>query len=194
MHSAQVSKSWRFIALRSCEIESSWYFGRLSVSEVEACSEVGRSGESASVVLSVVGVHGSSHRLIGPGTFVFPLALEFGVLDVDTIFVDVSFLMVGSELAVSVSFQEDIFVAGSDCDVVVEFLDLFIAELVVEVDDQSSGNFVYFDPAGVNFFFLAIGDASGLVSVNFVELLGLDDVETEVFVFPDLFFCGGDFD
>ena len=58
-------------------------------------------------------------RLVSLGSFWFLFALHFSVFDVDSIFVDVSLLMVRSELPVSISLDEDVVVVWSDSDVVV---------------------------------------------------------------------------
>ena len=54
----------------------------------------------------------------------FLLSLDFSVLDVDSVFVDVSFLMVGPELFFVVADEEDGLIAGEYSDVACEFFDL----------------------------------------------------------------------
>lgn len=76
----------------------------------------------------------------------FLFAFELSVLDVDTIFIDVSLLMVRPQLFLGVTFQENVFIAWRHCDIIVEFFDLFISELFKKVDDESSGNLVYHNP------------------------------------------------
>ena len=110
------------------------------------------------------------------------LADELSVLDVDSFLVDVALLVVGTQLLLGVPLHEDDFVAGSDRDVVVEFLDLFVGELVEEVDDESAGHLIDLNPGGMHL--LEISDAAGIVTVNLVELLRLNDVEAEVVVSP----------
>ena len=72
------------------------------------------------------------------------------MFDINSVFVDVSLLMVGPELPVSISLDEDVVIVGGDGDVVIEFLDILIVELVEEVDDKSPGNFIDFDPRRVD--------------------------------------------
>lgn len=137
---------------------------------------------------SVVEVGSCSLRFVGLGSFWLLLALHLGVLDVDSVFVNVSLLVVGPELPVSVTLDEDVVVVGSDGDVVVEFLDILIIELMEEVDDKSSGDFVDFNPRRMNGFLFGLGDSLGLITINLKESLGFNNVETEVVVFPDRLF------
>jgi hypothetical protein len=116
------------------------------------------------------------------------LSFHVGVFDVDSIFVDVSLLMVGPKLSVSISFDKNIVVVSSNSDIVVEFLDVFIVELVEEVDDKSSGNFVDLYPRRMNCVFFRLCDSFGLVTINFEESLGLYDVKAEVVILSDWVF------
>ena len=110
------------------------------------------------------------------------------MLDVDVVLVDVSLLMVGPQLSVLVSFHKDVVISGCDSDVVVEFFDVFIREIVEEVDDESAGDFIDFDPRRMNNVLLGLSHSLGLVSVNLVELLGLNNVEAEEVILSDLLF------
>ena len=173
-------------------LHSAGDFRRLSAAwgahiEVEGSGEVG-SG-SASWDVALVGVHGSFGGSVSSGRFGFLFALHIGVFDIDAVFVDVSLLVVGPELSVLVTaLHEDSFISGVDGDIVVEFLDVFIGEFVEEVDDQSAGDFVDLDPGRMHDIFFGLGHSLGLISVDFVEFFGLDNVETEEFVFSDRFF------
>ena len=68
------------------------------------------------------------------------------MFDIDSIFVDVSFLMIGSELFFAISFHKDVFVTRCDGDIVVEFFDFFVCEFMEEVNDESSRYLVDFNP------------------------------------------------
>lgn len=94
----------------------------------------------------IVGIKRSSWSFLPSWLFRFLFALDFSVLDVNTIFVDVSFLMVRSELLFAVSFHEDVFIARCDGDIIVEFFDFFVRELMEEVNDESSWDLIDFDP------------------------------------------------
>lgn len=142
------SNRCRFVASWCLKVEAGGNSGRLSVSwcghaEVNVGSADVGSGSSH---VALITVHGSSHGLFISGSFRFLLSFHLSVLDVDSIFVDVSLLMVRPQLPVLVTLHEDGVVAGSDGDVVVELLDVFFGEFVEEVDDQPSGNFIDFDP------------------------------------------------
>lgn len=94
----------------------------------------------------IVGIKRSSWSFLSSWLFRFLFALDFSVLDVNTIFVDVSLLMVRSELLFAISFHEDVFIARCDGDIIVELFDFFVRELMEEVNDKSSWDFVDFDP------------------------------------------------
>ena len=96
--------------------------------------------------------------------------------------------MVGPQLSVLVSFHEDVIVSRSDSDVVIEFLDVFVRELVEEMNDQSSGNFIDLDPRRMDGIFVSFSNSFGFIAINFEKFLRLDDIEAEVVVFPDLLF------
>jgi hypothetical protein len=138
----------RFVASWCLQVEVSGDSGGLSVSwcthaEVNIGSADVGSGSSH---VALITVHGSSHRLFISGSFRFLLSFHLSVLDVNSIFVDVSLLMVRPQLSVLVTLHEDGVVSRSNGDVVVELLDVFFGEFVEEVDDQPSGNFIDFNP------------------------------------------------
>ena len=160
--------------LSGLHVEGGGHFGRLPVVEGgHVAAEVGGPGgvvpgsHISACEIGAVGPHG----FLRPGGSGFLFAPDFGVLDVDSIFVDVSLLVVGSEFPLLVALDEDAVVVGVDGDVVVEFLDVLFVELVEEVDDESAGHFVYFDPGGVDGVAFRFGYALGLVPVNFEEFL-----------------------
>lgn len=110
------------------------------------------------------------------------------MLNVDTVFVNVSLLVIGAKFSLLVTFDEDTVVVGVDGDIVVEFLDVLLVELMEEVDDKSAGYFVDLDPGGVDGVAFRFGHALRLIPVHFEEFLRLDYVETEVVVLSDWFF------
>lgn len=101
----------------------------------------------------------------------FLLSLDFSVLDVDSVFVDVSFLMVGPELFFVVADEEDGFIAGEYSDVACEFFDVFVGEFVEEMDDESAGDFVDLNPGGLHLIKLVINHSLRFVVVVLIELL-----------------------
>ena len=124
--------------------------------------------------------------------FLFLLSFDFSVLDVNAIFIDVSLLMVRSQLSVLISLDEDIIIVGSNRDVVVEFFDVFVVEFVEEVNDESSRDFIDFNPGRMNLITFCLSDSFGLITIDLEEFLGFNDVKTEVVVFPDSFLSWSD--
>ena len=119
----------------------------------------------------------------------FLLSFDFSVLDVNTIFIDVSLLMIWSNFSIlSCSFLENNIIVGIDCDVSVQLLDVFFVELMEEVDDESSWNFIYLYPWRMNDITFCFSDSFSLISINLEEFLWLNDVETEKLVFSDRLF------
>lgn len=174
-------------------VEVGGHFGRLPVGEGGDIAEVGRTGgvvAGAHVPGSEVGAVGAE-GLVGLGQSGFLFTPDFGVLDVDSILVDVSLLVVGAKFPLLVTFDKDAVVVGVDSNVVVKFLDILIVELVEEVYDQPAGHLVYLDPGGVDGVAFRFGHALGLIPIHFEELFRLDYVETEVVVLSHRLFPWG---
>ena len=115
--------------------------------------------------------------------FLFLLSFDFSVLDIDTIFVNVSLLMVRSQLSVSI-LDKDVVIVRSNRNIVVEFFDVFVVELVEEVNDKPSGDFVDFNPGRMNLITFCFSDSLGFITIDLEKFLRFNDIETEVVVFP----------
>ena len=96
-------------------------------------------------------------------------------------------LVAGPELLLAVSNQEDVFVSRRSLDVIGEFLDIFISELIEEVDDESAGYFIDLNPGFLHLAAVSLNHTFSLIGVVLVELFGLNDVETEEIIFADNF-------
>ena len=101
---------------------------------------------------------------------------------VDSVFINVSFLMVESQLFLVITFHKDVFVFWGESDIVVEFLEILIVEFMEEMDDESLRNLVDFDPPIFHLIFLLLTNSFGIRSFQFVEFFGVDDVEAEVVI------------
>lgn len=130
-------------------VEHSWLHSSLEVGDSSSLfegelTEVHRSG---SLHLDLIGVVVSPGSVVsGSLRLVLLLALEFGVLDIRAVTVDMTLLVAGSQLLLAVSDQEDVLISWRGLDIVGELLDLLLSELVEEVDNQPSWHLVDLDP------------------------------------------------
>jgi len=96
---ADTSNRCRLVTSLTLKIEIAGNSGSLSISRGTQAEIDVRSadiGSKTASEISLIGIHRSSHRLFSSGRFNFSLSFHFSVFDVNTIFVDVSLLMVGS--------------------------------------------------------------------------------------------------
>ena len=96
---------------------------------------------------------------------------NFSMFSIGSIFIDVSFLMVGPELFFVVADEEDGLIAGEYSDVACEFFDVFVGEFIEEVDDESAGDFVDLNPGGLHLIKLVINHSLRFVVVVLIERL-----------------------
>jgi hypothetical protein len=105
------------------------------------------------------------------------------MLDVRSFSANVAFLMTCSKLLLAVANQENIFISRRSFDIVCQFLNIFISELIEKVNNESARNLINFNPRLFNFRALAVSDSFSLIRVVSIELLCLDDVEAEEIIF-----------